>query len=265
MWGAKTLLSLIEGLNRVSARLARTRTQAFVSQRPILSVSFDDFPKSAWRVGGAILNAHSAKATYYAAGRFCGKTIEDTVYFDRDDLAAVAAAGHEIGCHTYSHKPATRISSAEFRDDCARNREFVSDRLADVELTSFAYPYGDVSARAKIVAGRQYATARGIRPGVNVSPLDLSLLKALPLELRSWTEERTEGLAAEAARSNGWLILFTHDVGDEPSRFGCTPGMLNRALEIGRLHGLEILPVGAAAQRLMSPTSARSKIAARAA
>jgi peptidoglycan/xylan/chitin deacetylase (PgdA/CDA1 family) len=213
---------LINRFNRLAARLARTKVQSCVSTGPILSVSFDDFPKSAWTCGGQILSAHKAAATYYTAGRFCGKTRDDIVYFDRADLAAVVAAGHELGCHTYSHKHAPQISSAELRDDCARNREFVNDCLPGVGLTNFAYPYGDVSARVKGLVARQYATARGIRPGVNISPLDLALLKALPLEIRSWTEARMEALAAEAAQTNGWLILFTHDVDvRSAARRGC--------------------------------------------
>jgi peptidoglycan/xylan/chitin deacetylase (PgdA/CDA1 family) len=261
----RNVSGLINRFNRLAARLARTKVQSCVSTGPILSVSFDDFPKSAWTCGGQILSAHKAAATYYTAGRFCGKTRDDIVYFDRADLAAVVAAGHELGCHTYSHKHAPQISSAELRDDCARNREFVNDCLPGVGLTNFAYPYGDVSARVKGLVARQYATARGIRPGVNISPLDLALLKALPLEIRSWTEARMEALAAEAAQTNGWLILFTHDVDDEPSPFGCTPRMLDLALEIGRRHGLEILSVGSAARRLLASVGPETELAARAA
>ena len=212
------------------------------------------FPKSAWTVGRPILEAYGVKATYYAAGRFRGKTEGGLRYFDVVDLAEIAAAGHEIGCHTWSHKPATGIASAEFVDDCARNREFLEDTLGHRSIPSFAYPYGDVGVRVKALAGRGYRTARGIEAGVNVSPLDLAQLKAMPLEQRSWTPGAMDLLAAEAARTEGWLILFTHDVSDAPSPFGCTPRMLETALAIGRRHGLEMKPVGLAAEQLLSPS-----------
>jgi len=245
-------LGLINRFNRVTARLAGAKVSPRRSAGPILSLCFDDFPKSAWERGGAILEEHSAKATYYAAGRFCGKTIDGLAYYDRADLAELAAAGHEIGCHTFSHKHPNRISSAELKDDCARNRQFLAENLEQTDFPSFAYPYGEVSVRVKAVAARRYATARGIWSGVNTSPLDLALLKAMPLESRSWSTAAMERLAAEAARTRGWLILFTHDVSDEPSAYGCTPWMLTRALEIAARHGLETLPVGVAARRLLA-------------
>jgi peptidoglycan/xylan/chitin deacetylase (PgdA/CDA1 family) len=236
--------------NRMTAHLAKTRTLACVSSGPILSICFDDFPKSAWTRGGSILERYGAKATYYAAGRFCGRTIGGAVYFDRSDLAQVALTGHEVGCHSYSHEHGTRIPSPELAVDYARNREFLSERLPRMEFSSFAYPYGDVSARVKALAAQHYTTARGIRPGVNINPIDLALLNAMPLESRSWTAPAMEDLAREAARTNGWLILFTHDVDETPSPYGVTPAMLSQALDIALGHRLEILPVGAAAARL---------------
>ena len=41
----------------------------------------------------------------------------------------------------------------------------------------------------------------------------------------------------------GWLILFTHDVSEQPSPYGCTPAMLAEALARIVDAGIEILPV----------------------
>jgi hypothetical protein len=35
-------------------------------------------------------------------------------------------------------------------------------------------------------------------------------------------------LFEDNARCGGWLILYTHDVAEEPSAFGCTPGDFER-------------------------------------
>ena len=37
-----------------------------------LSITFDDFPRTAWTQGGGVLAHHGVKATYYASGRFTG-------------------------------------------------------------------------------------------------------------------------------------------------------------------------------------------------
>jgi hypothetical protein len=44
-------------------------------------------------------------------------------------------------------------------------------------------------------------------------------------------------------QSNGWLILFTHDVSENPSRFGSTPGMLDWALERVAKARIDVLPM----------------------
>jgi hypothetical protein len=41
----------------------------------------------------------------------------------------------------------------------------------------------------------------------------------------------------------GWVILFTHDVAEHPSPFGCTPDMLTRSLEMLTAAEIEVLPV----------------------
>jgi hypothetical protein len=50
---------------------------------------------------------------------------------------------------------------------------------------------------------------------------------------------------AEAAARRAWLVLFTHDVRDQPSPHGCTPAELDSAIRLAREAGLDILPFGA--------------------
>ena len=79
--------------------------------------------------------------------------------------------------------------------------------------------------------------------GINAGIVDLAQLKAEPLERRSWRADLIEGKVAEAVARKGWLILFTHDVSEEPSPYGCTPAMLEHALACLRDAGVEVLPV----------------------
>jgi peptidoglycan/xylan/chitin deacetylase (PgdA/CDA1 family) len=141
--------------NRVRSRLAA----------PVASITFDDFPRSAWTVGGPILARYGAKATYYAAGRYCGVVEEGLAYYTADDLRAVQAAGHEVGCHSYGHTFVSRAGAAALKHDLAANQQAVSAVLGDVRLSSFAYPYGDTSIRTKRLFAELFPTSRGIHPG----------------------------------------------------------------------------------------------------
>ncbi len=243
-------LSLLHRVNNLLTRNIPVKLIPSRLDRPIASITFDDFPRSAWREGGPILERHGARATYYAAGRFCGLSEDGIEYYMPEDLTAIQGAGHEIGCHTFLHQYGTGVSSKALNEDVARNQAFVAGLLGDYPLSSFAYPYGDVSPRTKLLFSRRFATSRGIGRGINAGLIDLAQLKAVALEHQAWNPAVIEAAVAQAVRRGGWIIFFTHDVSDEPSPFGATPEMLDHALSAVRKAGIDILPVKHALARV---------------
>jgi len=243
-------LSLTHRVNNVLTRNIPVKLIRSRLDRPVASITFDDFPRSAWREAGPILERHGARATYYAAGRFCGQSEDGLDYYTPEDLTAIRDAGHEIGCHTFSHQYGTGVSSKALDEDVARNQTFVAGLLGDYPLSSFAYPYGDVSPRTKLLFSSRFPTSRGIRRGVNAGLIDLAQLKAIGLEHQAWNPTAIEAAVARASRRNGWIIFFTHDVSDDPSPFGATPEMLDHALSAVRKAGIDILPVKHALARV---------------
>ncbi len=63
-------------LTRFIARMTSVCPARLTGRRAIASITFDDFPKSAWETGGKVLAKHKARGTYYTAGNFCGRTVE---------------------------------------------------------------------------------------------------------------------------------------------------------------------------------------------
>jgi peptidoglycan/xylan/chitin deacetylase (PgdA/CDA1 family) len=245
-------ISLLRRVNNVVARNFPVKPVRSRLAQPVASISFDDFPRSAWMEGRGILQRHDAKATYYAAGRFCGQFEDGLEYYTADDLRQIRDAGHEVGCHTFSHEHGTGVDSVALATDSMRNEAFVSDVLGDYRLTSFAYPYGDVSVRTKLLFSRRFATCRGIRVGVNAGLVDLAQLHAIGLEHHWWDPALIENEVEVAARRRGWIIFFTHDVSDSPSEYGATPEMLDHALSCVREVGIDVLPVKHALARMGS-------------
>lgn len=229
--------------NWVARQLPLKRVRSRLRQ-PLASITFDDFPKSAWTIGGAIVERFGARGTYFTSGRFCGAREYGVQYYDADDLRALHAAGHEVGSHTYLHRSVRNMPSRELVADAERNAAFVREVLGDdATLSSFAFPFGDVSPRTKFLYSRLYPCCRGIRARVNSGRLDLAQLWAVPLEVRHWTAQRVEQRVEEARALNGWLVFFTHDVSEAPSPYGCTPAMLEHALGCVTGAGMEVLPV----------------------
>src|SRR6266436_5375910 len=88
---------------RKVASLACRRPFSVHPQRPLISFTFDDFPRSAIHTGGAILNRFGVAGTYYAALGLIDKLTPSGQIFSVDDLPALFEQGHELGCHTFAH------------------------------------------------------------------------------------------------------------------------------------------------------------------
>ncbi len=224
-------------------RHIRVRPARLAGHRPVASISFDDFPKSAWSLGGQVLARHGVRGTYYTGGSFCGQTVEGTRFYDAQDLTELAAAGHEIGCHGFGHRPVSELSSAELGEDARRNQDFLKPFLNGEAPVSYAYPFGRVSPRSKHFQAPHFSSLRGTHEGVNVGRVDLAQLNVISLETRLWDEGRIQNAIQRTLHEHGWLILYTHGVSDNPGLYGSTPQMLDWALSRLKAARIETLPV----------------------
>ena len=88
-----------------------------------------------------------------------------------EDYRRLAAAGHELACHTDSHLDCGRASGSGAKADVERNVETLAAWGAPT-LESFAYPYGDRPA----VSPREHQLAKdlGFRVAVTTEPGTLS-------------------------------------------------------------------------------------------
>lgn len=230
-------------LTRFIARMARVRPARMNSRRPIASITFDDFPKSAWEIGGAVLARYKARGTYYTAGNFCGRTVKGLTYYDESDLRALAEAGHEIGCHGYGHEPAPTLSTEALDADRRRNAEFLAPFLGGARPQSYAYPFGASSVRTKKFYAPHFTNLRGVHPGINTGRVDLAQLNAVSVEVRSYSREKLNAAIARAQHNNGWISFYTHDVSDSPTEYGATPAMLDDVLKALADALIEVLPM----------------------
>jgi peptidoglycan/xylan/chitin deacetylase (PgdA/CDA1 family) len=230
-------------LTRFIARMARVRPARMQGRRPVASITFDDFPKSAWETGGALLARHKVRGTFYTAGNFCGRTVNGTVYYDENDLRALAAAGHEIACHGYGHDMTPMLCAEALAADQVRNAQFLAPFLGGAKLESYAYPYGASSVRTKKFLAPLFTNLRGVHPGINEGRIDLAQLNAMPIEKRSFSSEMLAAAIARALHNNGWISFYTHEVSETPSAYGATPAMLTEVLNRLAEARIEILPM----------------------
>jgi peptidoglycan/xylan/chitin deacetylase (PgdA/CDA1 family) len=231
--------------NALSERATRNWTPHApysAASAPLVSFTFDDFPRSAATTGARLLREFDAKGTYFVAGGRAGLHLDGMDQFREDDLLAVAEEGHEIGCHTFSHLRLPAAAKGDIERDLALNSAYVRRVLGDYTMTSFAYPFGAASISSKWFLRHHFPFCRGIWSGINKGRVDFTQLRAAPLDHRLDHTQLAQSLD-EAERSNGWLIFFTHDVSESSSPIGCKTRDFALVLEAVTKRSIEILPV----------------------
>jgi len=209
---------------------------------PIVSFTFDDFPRTAYSVGGSILEEFGARGTYYITGGLMNASNELGELCCWDDLQSLIDKGHELGSQTFRHSSCRALSLAAFREDVQKGMEAV-EQIKGHNSTNFAYPYGHATFRSKKILGPRLTSSRSIIPGFNGPEIDLNLLRANRLYGDIDQSGPVEDLILQNARQRSWLIFYTHDVRANPSEYGCTPALLEFAVSRAARSGSRILTV----------------------
>ena len=232
--------SLPAKLRRRLVRLAHRRPAVRSPARPMVTFAFDDAPASATTAGAEVLEQHGVRGVYYFCAGLAGEQGHMGRFADRDDMHRVARAGHEIGCHTYSHLDCGKADGAAASADIDHNIGILRSWGVADQLTTFAYPYGDVGFPTKREVARRFQLSRALHHGLIREGSDLNQAPAVGIEgdqgetvARHWLEQ--------AAASSSWLILYTHGVEDRPTPFGCSRDTLARLVDEALAKGFEVV------------------------
>ena len=244
-------------LNRVRGRVQRSlshhsyrRPISISPRQPIVSFTFDDFPRSALLEAGVVLRSFGWFGSYYASFGLMGRTGPTGEIFTLDDLSELVRQGHELACHTFDHCHAWDTPPAEFEASILRNQRAVEEVLASVEFRTFSYPISGPRPLTKRNIAKYYSCARGGGQSYNVGPADLNLLQAFFIEQSRDDVDSIKRLIDETVAANGWLIFATHDVAASPTHFGCTPRLFREIAEYVAVSGAAVLPVWDALQSI---------------
>lgn len=226
----------------------------------IITISFDDVPRSAMENGLAILDKHSVKATFYIATGLAisenqNESETNDLYLDRQDIERLDQQGHDIGCHTYSHYRLNLGSADEMMVDVEKNQQTLSRWLDGKPIEHFSYPFGVVSLKAKKLLSKHYKTMRSSRPGINTYRTDFNLLRATSIYNPSFNESSMLEIITATVEQGGWLILYTHGVENNPEPYDCTPQQLDWVLAQAVASGAQILPVTKAYEAIIHASS----------
>ena len=179
-----------------------------------------------------------------------GKKAPTGEIFTREDLDELVRQGHELACHTFDHCDSWDTAPVEFEASILRNQRAVDERLPGTGLRSLSYPISYPRPETKRRMEKHFSCARGGGQTFNTGIVDLNYLKAFFIEQSRDNFDAIKQTIDGNACAKGWLIFATHDVCDQPTRFGCFPGFFEKVVDYAIQSKATILPVFRAWQYL---------------
>lgn len=237
------LLRLGRYYRRNVASLVFRRLFLIKSQRPLISFTFDDFPRSALKVGGAILNRYGLTGTYYVSLGLAGRLIASGEMFHSEDLTAVFEQGHELGCHTHSHCASWITPPGVFVESIEQNRRALNQLFPGAAFKTFSYPISEPRPLTKARSAGRFLCCRGGGQTFNVGKADLNQLSAFFLEKSQGDLRAVKNLIDCNRQAAGWLIFATHDIAEEHTPYGCTPEFFEAVVQYAASSGAQIVSV----------------------
>ncbi len=168
-------------------------------------VTFDDGHISNYLYAPALLEKHAQKAIFFlVAGRVGNQ--EQVISWEQ--AREMAAQGHEMQSHTWSHRRLPGCSDADLEMELRQSREMIEDKLsASVDAISIPYGRWDqrvLEACARAGYARVFTSDPWIVPGMRSGVMVLGRLTIRstmgPNDLREKLTLRGASLRAERAR-----------------------------------------------------------------
>jgi peptidoglycan/xylan/chitin deacetylase (PgdA/CDA1 family) len=228
---------------RKAASYCYRRPLAIEAKRPVISFTFDDFPKSALTAGGSILKQFGLVGTYYVALGLLGGDSPSGPIVDASELPGLLEDGHELGCHTFAHCDSWETDARSFERSIVENRDALKGVLPGVEFQTFSYPISLPRPATKARVARYFACSRAGGQTFNTGTADLNQLSAFFLEKSRGDRQAVKDLIDRNRGARGWLIFATHDISENPSPFGCTPEFFEDIVQYTAASGSQVLPI----------------------
>lgn len=231
---------------RTAAAVFAQRPYAMRNQSPLISFTFDDFPRSALLTGGRLLEEHGAVGTYYTSLGLMEKTAPTGEMFTRDDLQLALQRGHELGCHTFAHSHAAETPARVFEESINENQRALRLLAPAADFKTLSYPIGCPRPGTKKRSAPYFLGCRAGGQTYNGGTVDLNFLRGFFIEQSRNNPEAIKAMIDETCRVGGWLIFATHDVSENPTVYGCCPSLFAEIVRYSARSGARLLPVSAA-------------------
>lgn len=196
---------------------------------PLVAITFDDGFETDYLITYPLLEKRNMVGTTYITTALIGTE----GHLSWDQVQSLKAAGWTVGCHSHTHPRLTELTEQEIRAEMEKvDRAFKAQNLQPPR--HHAYPFGALNEKVIEVikehrlSGR--ATVDGIPPGPGNNHLYRLQAHQLYLDDEQSLAEAIK-IVDLAAENREVLILYTHEVKEEPGEYGAKPLYFARLLD----------------------------------
>ena len=187
--------------------------------KPMVVLQTDDGHPSDYTTGYPLASARNIPLTHHVIAARIGNPGQLTW----DQIHELRAAGFGIECHNYNHVDITTLTEAELRANLeAVNAAFIAAGLPTPEHHAYAFGAYDAASRAIIedyrLSGRT-TTEKQTPIMYWGQEFDWYQLRSKSI-VRDTTVDEIKGRIDDAIAQNYVLILYTHDISDDPGEVG---------------------------------------------
>jgi len=215
-------------------------------QEPLISVTFDDGYETTYEAAIPIMQKRGIHTTQY----ILSGVENNPLYLDWDQVKAIQAAGHEIGCHTINHPDLQTIDDQDVMHQLMGCKTTMAKYVGPV--TDFASPYGSENARTLSDIKKVFASQRNTNGDSSngVTNADVNTAAYFnPNDIIGMTVKHTttlnelQQLVDFTIKNNGWLVLTYHQADDGPSKYALDPKQLDQQMALLQRSPVRIVTV----------------------
>ncbi|BCU78115.1 polysaccharide deacetylase family protein [Luteolibacter sp. LG18] len=178
-----------------------------------ISYTFDDGLRDQYTLAVPMLNEVGFKGTFFVIPKSVAATVEDaekrkddkrawgTITWD--ELRKMAAQGHEIGSHTWSHTGVTKQTPEQVEEELVKSRDAIAKEIGRPPLT-LAFPFNQTTPEITAAALKHYIACRDSQLGVGGERSTVEWLD-------KWTDQQV--------RDHKWGVVMAHAIGSGYSAF----------------------------------------------
>jgi peptidoglycan/xylan/chitin deacetylase (PgdA/CDA1 family) len=211
----------------------------------MISFNLDDGWDSGFANGLPVFDAAGIHTTYYITTTHLG--FED--FITSDQVASVAARGHEIGNHSRTHADLTQVSQQQAREEIFGAQEDL--QALGYTPAMYAYPFGASNSTIQSMVGNAgLVGARGTDNGYIDALTNPYNLPSWDIGNKSFSE--IQAIIDGAIAEKKWAILIIHKVDQNGDPESVSSEVLQETIDYVKEKNVEVVTNSEGLTRLSS-------------